>query len=193
MTTSTRQKCEQLCTAVHVSRVWARPTTCSFDTVGALTRQRKTPGWAFGQTVTTKSCPLQINTRAFNNGQQKKKTFWKASRWEKIQSDKALTDTSNFDFGLTFLVSFDVKSLFTSVPVPEALDAVREIVEEDADFATKNGIESGTAMELLRVCLTTTSFQFQARHYELADGLGVTRARKIFSVILAKVEVNGKF
>ena len=50
------------------------------------------------------------------------------------------------------LVSFDVKSLFTSVPVPAALDAVREIVEEDADFATKNGIESGTAMELLRVC-----------------------------------------
>ena len=71
------------------------------------------------------------------------------------------------------LVSFDVKPLFTSVPVPAALDAVREIVEEDADFATKNGIESGTAMELLRVCLTTTSFQFQARHYELADGLAM--------------------
>ena len=40
----------------------------SFDTVG-IDSPRKTPGWAFGQT--TKSCPLEINTHAFNHGQQK--------------------------------------------------------------------------------------------------------------------------
>ena len=45
-TNNTDKKCKQLCTAVR--RVWARPTMCSFDTVG-IDSARKTPGWAFGQ------------------------------------------------------------------------------------------------------------------------------------------------
>ena len=45
-TNNTDKKYKQLCTAVR--RVWARPTMCSFDTVG-IDSARKTPGWAFGQ------------------------------------------------------------------------------------------------------------------------------------------------
>ena len=38
------------------------------------------------------------------------------------------------------LVSFDVKSLFTSVPVPDAIIAIEEIVTADQDFKAFAGI-----------------------------------------------------
>ena len=45
-------------------------------------------------------------------------------------------------------------------------------------------------MELLRICLTTTSFQFQARHYELADGLamGSPISPVVANLFMAKLE-----
>ena len=43
---------------------------CSFDTVG-IDSARKTAGELLAKT--TKSCPLEIDTRAFNHGQQKKR------------------------------------------------------------------------------------------------------------------------
>ena len=71
------------------------------------------------------------------------------------------------------LVSFDVKLLFPSVPVPAAPDAIRDIVQKDNGFARKHSIERDTALELLRISLVTTSLRFQDQHYELVDGLAI--------------------
>ena len=79
-----------------------------------------------------------------------------------VKEESYVTNISNFVEQLKslsvasdeLLDSFDVKSLFISVPGPAALHAVQEI-EENADFATRNGFESGMAMELLRIGLTS--------------------------------------
>ena len=88
------------------------------------------------------------------------------------------------------LVSFDVKSLFTSVPVPSALDAIQETLDENAGFVESCGITTKTILELLRVCLATTSFRFRNRHYELADGLamGSPVSPIVANLFMAKLE-----
>lgn len=71
------------------------------------------------------------------------------------------------------LVSFDVKSLFTSVPVQTALDAIRETLDADVTFSETHNISVDTIVRLLRVCLDHTHFQFGDQHYELSDGLAM--------------------
>ena len=67
------------------------------------------------------------------------------------------------------LVSFDVKSLFTSVPVKDAINVIKEITEQDPNFEHKTEITANTLTEMLQVCLISTSFQFPGRHSELED------------------------
>ena len=71
------------------------------------------------------------------------------------------------------LVSFDVKSLFTSVPVPDAISAIKELVEKDEDFESRTGITTKTLIEMIHTCLSSTSFQFRSEHFELTDGLAM--------------------
>ena len=71
------------------------------------------------------------------------------------------------------LVSFDVKSLFTSEPVEEALKAVRKRPVEDDNLKEKTGFNVGTVMHMLTLCLQTRQFQFREKHCELVDGLAM--------------------
>ena len=71
------------------------------------------------------------------------------------------------------LVSFDIKSLYTSVPIEGAVVAIREILDTDANFETHANISVETLIEMARICLVTTSFQFRDLHYELTDGLAM--------------------
>ena len=69
-----------------------------------------------------------------------------------------------------------MKARFTSAPVPAALDAIREILEENERFTQNYTVE--TILELLQVCLTATNFRFLDRHYELVDGLAMDHLRR---------------
>ena len=88
------------------------------------------------------------------------------------------------------LVSFDVKSLYTNVPRNDAMDTVRKLLENDPDFKIKHGIETATLLEILKLCLTTTHFQFRGEHYELSDGLpmGSPASPAIANLFMAKLE-----
>ena len=57
------------------------------------------------------------------------------------------------------LVSFDVVSLFTNVPVQNTLDIIKESHKISADF-----------FPLIEHCLTSTYFQFQGEFYEQTSG-----------------------
>ena len=59
------------------------------------------------------------------------------------------------------LVSFDVKSLYTSVPIEGAIVAIRQILDTDANFETHANISVETLIEMVRICLGTTRFQFR--------------------------------
>ena len=69
------------------------------------------------------------------------------------------------------MVSFDIKSLFTSVPVDQAEIAVQEALRNDEELQERTNLKVDAIMSLVRLCLTTTSFQFRDTHYELTDGL----------------------
>ena len=71
------------------------------------------------------------------------------------------------------LVSDDVKSLFTSVSVQAAMDAIRSLLEADQTFEERNKIKVRSVLKLLHLCLVTTNFRFLNKHYELVDRIAM--------------------
>jgi hypothetical protein len=68
------------------------------------------------------------------------------------------------------LVSFDVVSLFTNVPLDEALQAIRNKLANDNTLAERSILKEEAIMELLDVCLRTTCFQVDDR-IQQKDGM----------------------
>ena len=71
------------------------------------------------------------------------------------------------------LVSFDVKSLFTSVPVQPAINCVRKILLADPSWALQSSMSVSVIIELLTICLEDTSFKFRGKFYRMTDGLAM--------------------
>ena len=71
------------------------------------------------------------------------------------------------------LVSFDVKSLFTSIPLQLALDCTENAIKNSVDI-----------MDLLNLCLTSTYFQYNGKHYKQLHG---TAMGSPVSVVVAEI------
>ena len=71
------------------------------------------------------------------------------------------------------MVSFDVKALFTSVPIREAQEVIEEVIRADVDLPKCAGMGKEAVIELLKLCLSTSSFRFHETHYEQTDGLAM--------------------
>ena len=70
------------------------------------------------------------------------------------------------------LVSYDVKSLFTSIPVEESLGICERKLREDNTLNEQTSMDV-TIVRLLRFCLTTTAFQFKGTHYQQLNGVAM--------------------
>ena len=87
------------------------------------------------------------------------------------------------------MVSFDVKSLFTSVPTDVACDIVRKRLEAEMEKADSS-VRAQTAMDvddimiLLRLCLNTTYFQVNGKFYKQKQG---TAMGSPVSVVIANM------
>ena len=57
------------------------------------------------------------------------------------------------------LVSFDIVSLFTNVPIDESLTIVRNKLQRDETLPERSPLSVKALMELLEICLKTTYFQ----------------------------------
>ena len=71
------------------------------------------------------------------------------------------------------MVSFDVKALFTSVPIREAQEVIEKVIRTDVDLPKRAGMGKEAVIELLKLCLSTSSFRFHETHYEQTDELAV--------------------
>lgn len=71
------------------------------------------------------------------------------------------------------LVSFDVKSLYTSVPVKQALDSVEKLLSSDQSWANQSPMPVSSIVQLLKLCLEDTSFKFRNQFYRMTDGLAM--------------------
>ena len=68
------------------------------------------------------------------------------------------------------ITSYDVTALFTSIPVPSALDIIRSKLEQDADLSTRTSMTADNILELLGFYLNNTYFVFQEVFYEQTKG-----------------------
>ena len=78
------------------------------------------------------------------------------------------------------LVSFEVKSLFTSIPLQLALDGT----ETATNNSTLQLRLTNDLMDLLNLCLTSTYFQYNGKHYKQLHG---TAMGSPVSVVVAEI------
>ena len=68
------------------------------------------------------------------------------------------------------MVSFDVSSLFTNVPIKEAVDVIRDRLEGDESLGDRTPLSPGRVAELLQLCLRSTYFSFNGEFHEQKEG-----------------------
>ena len=64
------------------------------------------------------------------------------------------------------MMSFDVISLFTSIPIQPTLNIIKKLLEEDTSLHQRTAMTVKHINWLLEFCLTNTYFSFQGRLYE---------------------------
>ena len=79
------------------------------------------------------------------------------------------------------LVSFDVKSLFTSIPLQLALDCTKTAMNKSP---YQPPLPTDDLMDLLHLCLTATYFQYNGKHYKQLHG---TAMGSPVSVVVAEI------
>ena len=68
------------------------------------------------------------------------------------------------------LVSFDVSSLFTNVPIGEAVQVIQAKLREDDSLAERTPLSPDRVAELLDMCLRSTYFSYGGEFYEQREG-----------------------
>jgi len=79
------------------------------------------------------------------------------------------------------LVSFDVKSLFTSIPLQLALQCTETAMQQST---VKLPLPTEDIIDLLNLCLTSTYFQYKGEHYKQLHG---TAMGSPVSVVVAEI------
>ena len=69
------------------------------------------------------------------------------------------------------LSSYDVTSLFTSVPIDPALNVIKDLLEKDEKLNDRTVLLVQNIIELLGFCLHNTYFSFQNMFYEQVEGV----------------------
>ena len=87
-----------------------------------------------------------------------------------------MSDLVNRAKGLTFqlgecLTSYDVTSLFTSVPIDPALNIIKVLLENDGKLNDRTVLSVQDTIEHLGLCLHNTYFSFQNEFYEEVEGV----------------------
>ena len=68
------------------------------------------------------------------------------------------------------IMSYDVKALFTSVPIKPALKIIQKLLEEDHTLPQRTTMTVKNITCLLEFCLSSTYFTFQEKFYEQVEG-----------------------
>jgi len=68
------------------------------------------------------------------------------------------------------LVSFDVVSLFTSIPVDLAVNVAHNHLVTDENLQERTALPVTDVIKLLDFCLSTTNFQYDHKHYKQIHG-----------------------
>ena len=67
-------------------------------------------------------------------------------------------------------MSYDVKPLFTSVPITKAITIIKQLLEEDQELQQRTSLSIKNILSLLEFCITSTYFSFQGKFFEQLEG-----------------------
>ena len=67
-------------------------------------------------------------------------------------------------------MSFDIKSLFTNVPVQEVLGVIHRKLLADESLGKRTALSADQVTHLLHICLQTTYFLYKGEYYQQKDG-----------------------
>ena len=68
------------------------------------------------------------------------------------------------------IMSYDVKALFTSVPIQPSIDIITKLLEKDPSLKQRTSMNTRHITSLLEFCLRSTYFTFQNKYYEQIEG-----------------------
>ena len=70
------------------------------------------------------------------------------------------------------MVSFDVTSLDTNIPIIDTLSIIKDYVNNDDQFTGRMAITQDNFLNLIDLVLTTTRKTFQSQFYQQIDRVG---------------------
>ena len=68
------------------------------------------------------------------------------------------------------MVSYDLRALFTSVPIQPALEVIEKLLKEDTTLWNRTTMSTKHIMDLLEFCLRSTYFTYRGKYYEQVEG-----------------------
>ena len=68
------------------------------------------------------------------------------------------------------LISFDVTSLFTNMPVDEAVQVIRDKLQGDEMLADRTTLSPDRVVDMFEACLRSTCFSYGGDVYEQREG-----------------------
>ena len=71
------------------------------------------------------------------------------------------------------MVSFDVTSLYTNIPIIDTLNIMKDYVNNDDQFTRKTAIPQDKFLDLVHLVLTTTWYTFNSQFYQQTDGVAM--------------------
>ena len=87
-------------------------------------------------------------------------------------------------------VSFDVKSLYTSVPVQPALKSVESLLMVESSWTKETYLSVQAIPDLLSTCLNNSGFRYRGQFYEMESGLamGSPMSHLVANIFMADLE-----
>ena len=71
------------------------------------------------------------------------------------------------------MVSFDVISLYTNNTLIDALNIIKDCINNGDQFARKTAIPQAKCLDLVNLVLTTTWYNFNSHFYQQTDGIAM--------------------
>ena len=71
------------------------------------------------------------------------------------------------------MVSFDVTSLYTNIPIIDMLNIIKDYVNNGDQFTRKTAIPQDKFLDLVHLVLTTTWYTFNSQFYQQTDDVAM--------------------